>query len=159
MANTKPGILFEKPGSHPIRLTRVLLDYNGTLALDGNLFENVSSLLMDLSRLVDVTIITLDTFGTAREQLSGLPVEVRIAANGSEKKQFVASLSGGGVAAIGNGMNDTQMFTVADIAIGIIGPEGAAADLLKVATVIVTTIEDALGLLLTPKRLTATLRP
>ena len=51
------------------------------------------------------------------------------------------------------------MFRAAKLAVAVIGPEGAAAPLLRAATVVVTDIRDALDLVAYPRRLRATLRP
>ena len=50
------------------------------------------------------------------------------------------------------------MLKEAAIGIAVLGPEGMASDLLETADVLVMDINDALDLLLHPKRLVATLR-
>ena len=60
--------------------------------------------------------------------------------------------------AIGNGANDTAMCQRAALSIAIIGPEGAAGMLVQSVDVVTRDIHDALGLLLHPDRLRATLR-
>jgi P-type E1-E2 ATPase len=159
MMTDQDGILFEKPGAKAISLRHLLLDFNGTLAFNGELLDPVAKMLTDLSQKMTITVITADTFGTAREKLKELPLEVTLAEGGWKKKDVASSRSGAGIVAIGNGMNDVEMFRYADIGIAVMGPEGLACELLKVATIVVTRIEDALGLLLNSKRLTATLRP
>ena len=64
----------------------------------------------------------------------------------------------GGVACIGNGFNDIQMSDAADISICVIGREGCCGALINHCDVIVTSIEDALDLLIKTDRLRATLR-
>jgi soluble P-type ATPase len=50
------------------------------------------------------------------------------------------------------------MMEASSLGILIVGPEGAAADALQVADVVVRDVRDALDLLLRPKRIIATLR-
>ena len=64
----------------------------------------------------------------------------------------------GGVVTIGNGFNDIQMSDVADLSICVIGKEGCCGALLAHTDVVVTSIEDALDLLLKTGRIRATLR-
>ncbi|MDA8194667.1 MAG: hypothetical protein M0Z53_11825 [Thermaerobacter sp.] len=59
---------------------------------------------------------------------------------------------------VGNGLNDQQMFHDAELAIGVVGPEGAVISTLVAADIVVSSIENALTLLLSPTRLVTTLR-
>jgi soluble P-type ATPase len=111
-----------------------------------------------LADKLSITVLTADTFGTARAQLDGLPVEVRLIADGQEKAGAVGGMDPSGVIAIGNGRNDVPMMGVAGLGMAVVGPEGAAAELLGAADVVVRDINDALDLILHPLRLKATLR-
>jgi soluble P-type ATPase len=62
------------------------------------------------------------------------------------------------VIAIGNGRNDMPMMEIAGLAIAVIGPEGAAGEMLRIADAVVRDIHDALDLVTHPLRLKATLR-
>ena len=62
------------------------------------------------------------------------------------------------VIAVGNGRNDIPMMEVAGLSVAVLGPEGAAADLLVCADVVTRDVGDALDLILHPLRLKATLR-
>jgi hypothetical protein len=53
------------PGNDTILIEHVVLDFNGTLALDGILIPGVAERLVELSRLVTIPVITADTNGTA----------------------------------------------------------------------------------------------
>lgn len=76
---------------------------------------------------------------------------------GRHKAQIVEGLPGG-VCCVGNGFNDIPMFGRAALSVAVIGHEGACGALLAQADVVVTSIDDALDLLLRKGRLTATLR-
>jgi len=141
-----------------LRITRVVLDFNGTLAVDGKLVRGIAARIKRLARWLEVVVITADTFGSARRFLADLPVTVHVVRQGAEKRRLVESYGRAGVAAVGNGTNDVPMFKAAALAIAVCGVEGTAAELLRVATVLVRDVNDALDLLLRPTRLRATLR-
>jgi len=142
------------PGRAALELDHLLLDFTGTLSLDGALLPGVADRLEALARTLRVTVLTADTFGTARQALAGLPLEVRLVATGADKLAFLEGLGAGRVVAVGNGRNDAAMLERATLGIAVVGPEGAAAGLVGVAD-----IRAALDLFLHPLRLTATLRP
>ena len=142
----------------PTAFHRLVLDYTGTLSLDGALLGGVAQRLVRLAPNLRITVLTADTFGTAWEALQDLPVEVRIIQNGAEKARAVTAMGAGSVIAVGNGRNDIPMMGVAGLSIAVVGPEGAAAGLLGCADVVTTDINDALDLILEPLRLKATLR-
>ncbi len=152
------GIALAAPGAKRLSLTHVVFDFNGTLATDGALIRGVAARLRRLARLAEVVVLTADTFGTARAALAGLPVALGVVRTGRDKRRLVRSLGGGGVAVVGNGVNDLPMFEEAALGIAVCGTEGMAADLARVATIVVGDVNDAIDLLLRPKRLVATLR-
>ncbi|HKK20886.1 MAG TPA: HAD hydrolase family protein [candidate division Zixibacteria bacterium] len=163
MVNLKQPVVssieVEIPGRKTkLRIVHVVFDFNGTLARDGRLLNGVGTRVRKLARVVDVTVLTADTFGTVARTMKGLPTNIGIVKNGTEKLKFIRALGPGSVTAIGNGVNDIPMLRAAALGIAVIGDEGAAGELLSVATVVVRNINDALDLLLKPKRLVATLR-
>ena len=150
-------VLLETPGGL-LPFHRVVLDYTGTLSLDGQLLPGVEHRLRRLAEILEITILTADTFGTARESVKDLPVGIQLIQDGQEKAGVVASMDPDGVIAIGNGRNDIPMMEVAGVSIAVLGPEGAAAGLFRVADIVTRDINDALDLLMNPLRLKATLR-
>lgn len=149
------------PGFRHLRLNRLVLDYNGTLAVDGLLLPGVADLLKQLAERLLIDVLTADTFGGAASGLSGLPVTITIlpaVAQADAKLAHVERLGPANVVAIGNGRNDRRMVGAAALGIALVQTEGAAVETLKHAHVAVASIGDALGLLLNPERLVATLR-
>lgn len=149
------------PGRKPVQITDIVLDFNGTIALDGVISELTQLKMGQLSELATVHVITADTNGSVIAQCEHLPVHVYIVSETdqqNEKKKFVEKLQTSGVVSIGNGSIDTEMFAVSAIAIAVIGQEGCATDALLKSDVIVTSIDDAFDLLLKENRLIATLR-
>ncbi len=149
------------PGSGKIQLEHLVLDYNGTLACDGNLLECVAERLTALAQVLTIHVITADTFGKVQAAMAGLPCMVRIlpqTGQGHAKMAYVWQLDRTRVAAIGNGRNDRLMLQAAKLGIAVVGPEGAAVDTLHAADIAVPNIHAALDLLQNPLRLVATLR-
>lgn len=146
-------------GSYDIRY--VVLDMNGTVALDGRPVDGVAERLGRLREAAHPVLLTADTHGTAAATSADLGLDVSIISAGREAEQklaFVRDLGAETVIAIGNGANDALMLRESAIGICVIGREGAATSAVLSADVVVTDIGDALDLLLAPQRLLATLR-
>jgi soluble P-type ATPase len=149
------------PGSEPLELEHLVLDYNGTLALDGDLLDGVEWRLQALSDSLTLHLITADTFDTVVDALPSLPCRVSLVPPTEQhiaKRDYVRDLGPTQVVAIGNGRNDALMLEEAAVAIAVMQGEGAAREAVLAADVIVTDIIVALDLLANPLRLTATLR-
>jgi soluble P-type ATPase len=146
------------PGERPVVLSHLVLDFNGTLAQDGNLLPGVAIRLRKLGRRLRIVVATADTFGKARSALKGLPVAVEIVETGRHKLRLLSRLGPSRTVAIGNGRNDVPMMREAALSIAVIGPEGAAGEAVRVADILVRDIRDGLDLLLKPLRLKATYR-
>ena len=149
------------PGLKPLRLTHLVLDFNGTLARDGKLLEGVRERLETLSRELEIHVLTADTFGTVQEAMAGIPcrtIVVPDTAQAEAKARHVHDQGRDGVVAIGNGRNDRLMLQNASLGIAVMQEEGAAPQTLLAADVAVPGINCALDLLIHPLRLSATLR-
>lgn len=148
------------PGREALALSHLILDYNGTIAEDGEIIEGIRPRLAELSKDLAIYVITADTHGTAAKKCEGLPLQVLTfpTTEVGEIKAREATRMTGGVITIGNGFNDIQMSDAADLSICVIGKEGCCGALLAHTDVVVTSIEDALDLLLKTDRLRATLR-
>lgn len=149
------------PGFAQLTLSHLVLDYNGTLAIDGELITGVAQSLEAIAQRLEVHVLTADTFGKAAVGLESLPVNLIIL--GGEKQDLakachVESLGGDRVVAIGNGRNDRLMLERARIGVAVIQGEGAAGASLLEADIVCRDIGSALELIDHPLRLTATLR-
>lgn len=154
-------LIIDIPGFKKLKVQHLVLDYNGTLACDGELLNGVEHALGKLAPELDIHVITADTFGSVTSQLDQLPCTLRIIPKQHQdqaKADYISTLGATHVVAIGNGRNDHKMLQDAALGIAIIQQEGAAAQTLQAADVIVKTITDAFDLLLEPSRLIATLR-
>lgn len=152
----------EIPGRGVLNLEHIVLDFNGTMALDGVLLPGVKERLNLLAEKLQVHILTADTFGTGREACREIKGRVHILEQGRAgaelKKGFIAALGKDTTVTVGNGTNDTLMLKEAALGIMVLGPEGASGKALQAADVVVTDINHGLEMLLNPKRLVATLR-
>ena len=150
----------EIPGRTPLEVRHLVLDYNGTIAVDGLLLKGLAEPLEALSRSLEIHVLTADTYGTAASQCAGLKVRVHTFPRegaGRCKEEIVRGLDGG-VVCMGNGFNDLPMFRLADLSIAVLLEEGTCAALLGAADVLVRSAADGLALLTNPDRLRATLR-
>ena len=149
------------PGFADLTLSHLVLDYNGTLALDGTPLPGVRQRLEALAQELSIHVVTADTFGRAAEALDDWPVFLTILMPGDEavqKETYVHTLGAPSVVAIGNGRNDGRMLGAAGVGISVLGPECAASPTLLSADVVAPDIGAALDLLKHPDRLKATLR-
>lgn len=154
-------LILDVPGWKRLRIEHLFLDYNGTLALDGSVLPGVVERLRELASTTSIHVLTADTFGSVRKELTGLEVEVLIIPplNQAEAKAAHLGKFGADVGvAIGNGRNDARMLRQAALGIAVMQTEGACGATLAAADVVCTAITDALDLLLHPLRLAATLR-
>jgi len=152
------GLRLAVPGRGEIAVRHVLLDLNGTLAVDGRIPPAIRRRLRQLAATLSVRVLTADTFGTARAEVRGLPVCLERVASGRAKARLAARLAPQGLVAVGNGANDVGMLRKATLAIAVLGREGMDPSLCKTADVLVGRVEDGLDLLLRDGRLAATLR-
>lgn len=144
-----------------LALEHLVLDYNGTLAMDGRLLPGVKSRLDRLTRSLRIHVVTADTFGKARTSLANLDCRLEILASGAEdraKAAYVRRLGAERVACIGNGRNDRLMLKTARLGVAVIQAEGAAVQTLAAADLVLPSIIDALDLFQKPRRLVASLR-
>ena len=150
------------PGYKTLNIQHLVLDFNGTIAKEGKLIEDVKEMLDKISGIIEVHILTADTFGTVRDEFSDNEINIEIIDENQRsidyKKEFIKSLNKESVIAIGNGNNDAKMLKAAELGIAIIGGEGAAINSLWNSEVAVNSIMDALNLITNKKRLIATLR-
>ena len=149
------------PGGGRLRLRFLVADYNGTLACDGNLIPEVIPLLRSLATELEVHIVTADTFGTAPDNLRALPVKLMVLPlerQDQEKANYIGQLGAQATVCLGNGRNDILMLKEAALGICVTESEGACVQALQAADIVCRSAQDALNLLLNPKRLIATLR-
>ncbi len=168
-------MILDIPGQGTIALEALVLDYNGTIADRGELLPGVAERLRVLCGLLEVHVLTADTFGTVRSSLArelgaemasgALAVDIisprdqRAGRSEAQAKlEILNTLGRERCCAMGNGRNDTLMLEVAALSFGVVGREGSCPQTLAKAHIVVNSILDALDLLLQPRCIVATLR-
>ena len=149
------------PGYRNLRLEHLVLDFNGTLAIDGRLIDGVADRLERLADKLRISVVTADTFGRVATEMANMPCEITILPQGRQdeaKQQFIQVLGANRCVPVGNGRNDRLMLAEAELGIAVIEGEGAASATLLAADVVAPGICAALDLLLEPLRLVACLR-
>jgi soluble P-type ATPase len=147
------------PGRDVLTLRYLVLDLNGTLAVDGQVVAGVAERLDALRAHLQPHVLTAGTHGHMEECAMVLGVQPRAIGTGTEKQDHVRTLGPDQVVAMGNGANDVLMLQEAALAIAVLGPEGLCAGALAASDVVVADPCAGLDLLLHPARLVATLRP
>lgn len=149
------------PGRKIIEAGHLVLDFNGTLAIDGKLIDGIKPLLELLSNQLTVHVLTADTFGTAESELSGINCTLKVLSpemQDMQKESHVFNLGEDQVIAIGNGLNDALMVKTAALGVVVLQKEAASVKTLLNADLVSNNIIDALELLAKPKRISASLR-
>ncbi len=144
-----------------IKLEYLISDFTGTLSLDGRLLPGVKEKISAVSKFLEIYVLTADAFGTAKDQLTGIPCKIQTVTGhelDKQKELFVKQLGAEKVVAIGNGMNDAKMLKASRLGIAVAGREGCCVASLLAADVCVVNVNYGLDLLLNPKRLQATLQ-
>ncbi|RJR16835.1 MAG: hypothetical protein C4582_14160 [Desulfobacteraceae bacterium] len=72
------ALKLEIPGKGIVKLTKIVLDLNGTLTVDGKLHEKTLSLLNKAADILEVYILTADTLGSAIQIGQEINVNVQI---------------------------------------------------------------------------------
>ncbi|MBN2427265.1 MAG: ATPase P [Deltaproteobacteria bacterium] len=154
-------MIIDIPGFEKLDLKDLVLDFNGTMALDGHLLEGVGERIKSLSGQISVHVVTADTMGSALAEVHGLPVTLEVLHTDRQdiqKLSYVQKLGVEHCVCIGNGRNDRLMLREAILGVAVLGTEGLFAGTAQAADVLCRDICSALDLLKNPKRLIACLR-
>lgn len=75
-----------------IDIKNIVLDFNGTIAKDGKVYEEIKDKIINLSKNFNIYVLTSDTHGNAAKELTNLPVKLHILKTSNhtnEKEAFV----------------------------------------------------------------------
>ena len=154
-------IQFNIPGVGEYILEHLVMDVNGTLAVDGQLIEGVASRIASLRERLSIHLLTADTHGKQGiidRQLDLTAVRIQPGDEVLQKAEYIRRLGAERVVAIGQGANDGKMLAVARLGICVMSVEGVAKETLLAADLVAPTILSALELLEHPMRIVASLR-
>jgi P-type E1-E2 ATPase len=154
-------IKFNIPGVGDYNLEHLVMDVNGTLAVDGQLIDGVAAKVASLRDRLTIHLLTADTHGkqSVIDQQLGLTARrITLDDESLQKANYVRRLGSESVAAIGQGANDAGMLAAAQLGICVMSAEGTAKETLFACDLIAPTILAALELLENPIRIVASLR-
>lgn len=149
------------PGRGELSIQHIVTDVNGTLALDGVLFEGLAERITALRGQIQIHLLTADTHGKQAvidEQLGLTAVRIKSGDEALQKADYVRSLGAETVAAIGQGANDALMLKESALGICVMSREGVATKTLLSADLLMPDIFAALELFDHPNRIIASLR-
>lgn len=149
------------PGRGNVAIEHLIMDVNGTLAVDGILLDGIAKRIGALRNRLTVHLLTADTHGgqAAIDHLLNLQaVRIQPGDEAGQKADFVRQLGAERAAAIGQGANDAQMLKAAALGICVLSVEGLAVETLNAADLFMPDILSALDLFDKPLRLIASLR-
>ena len=149
------------PGAFTLNIQNVVLDFNGTIAVDGRLIKGVGKKINDLAHDLDFHVITADTFGSVKKELEGVTCSLKVIPEQDQvqaKLDYLETLGKDKTIAVGNGANDEFMLRDAVLGVAVLGKEGLASKSLIASDIVVQDIFDLLGYLEHPGRLVACLR-
>jgi len=149
------------PPATRLELSHLVCDFNGTLAVDGELLPGVAERIRRLAEQFTIHVLTADTYGGASQRLAGLPVTIVVMPPDRQterKAEYVRELGREQVVVIGNGGNDSAMIEDAALGMCVVQNEGACVASVMVADIVCASVTDVLDMLLQPRRLVATLR-
>ena len=153
-------ITVQKPGEQSLEIQFILIDFEGTLASDRRVHPKAKDKINLLSKRTKIYILAKDEKELIEGVLRKVKAEIIYLKEGQcsvRKLDLLRDLGADQTVAIGNGADDVPLLGEARLGICVIGKEGASAEALKKADVVVTNILDALDFLLKPLRHKATL--
>ncbi len=145
--------------SDHLKINHLILDLNGTIAIDGVVIEGVPERIRKIKELgIEIYLFTGDTNGNGQAIADQLGIKLKIAKDAEAKKLFAIEFDTNKTATIGNGRIDLDLFNTVNLSIAVIQKEGAFTKTLLAADLTTNSILDALDLFIYPNRMIASLR-
>jgi len=154
-------LLIVIPGREDINVTHVILDFNGTIAVDGKLIDGVAAKINQLSQTVNFTVVTADTYGTVKSELLGVNCKlVNLGQTGEfkDKLEVLISLGKDNTLCVGNGFNDRIVLKESILGISVLQDEGLSVEALLASDIVCKSIDDVFCCIENPQRIAASLR-
>ncbi len=153
-------ISIQRTGQESLEIEFLLIDFEGTLALDRRVHPKAKDKINLLSQRTKIYILTKGEKELVEETLKKVKAEIFYLTEGEisqRKLDLLRQMGATRTVAIGNGLDDAPMIEEAGLGICVIGKEGASTETMKKADMVVLNILDALDFLLKPLRQKATL--
>ena len=149
-----------RPGQEPLNVDFILIDFDGTLAIDGRVHPKAKDKVNLLAKRAKIYVLAKGEKERVEGVLNKVKTEVVwIPPEGASqaKLDLLRQLGRSRTVAIGNGVEDAPMIEEASLGICMLSQEGTAASTLQKADLVFTSILDALDFLLKPLRQQGTL--
>jgi len=140
-----------------VNLKYLILDYNGTIALDGKPLISPAQ-VRDLAKIYKVIVLSGNTYSGIEDHLSPYALDLVVTPGGQDKLNYIQDLGPETCIAIGNGNIDQAMLQAAGLSIAVVGPEGCSTQALLASDIVVNSIHDALAIVSSPNKLKAILK-
>jgi P-type E1-E2 ATPase len=153
-------ITIQRPGQEPLEIDFILIDFEGTLALDRRVHPKTKDKINLLSKRTKIYILTTGEKENVDETLNKVKAEIIYLTEGKSSQQkldLVRQVGEERTVVIGNGIDDALMIEEAGFGICVLSKEGISLETMKKADVLFTNILEALDFLLKPLRQKATL--
>lgn len=152
-------MIYNVPVVGEIEINTIVLDLNGTLAVNGEIVPGSKEKIAELNKLgFKIILFTGDQRGNAKEICDDLGIEFYKAGNSEEKEKIFLTLDLEKTAAIGNARIDVGKFKHAKVSIATLQAEGIHTGILSDVDVIVPSVIDALNFFIDPNIFCATMR-
>ncbi len=152
-------MIYKVPNIGSLELKTLILDLNGTLTVKGKIVKGVKKRLSALKGLgYHVLFFTGNTRGNADQIAKSLGIDWVLAESGIEKRNQARKLDPKTCVSIGNGLIDLELMKIVKLRIVTLQAEGVHIKTLLNSDIVVTSINDALDLLIDSPTLIATLR-
>jgi len=149
------------PGFHDLTIENILLDFNGTIAIDGCLIDGVREKIDQFSDQLAFHVITADTFGSVKKELEDVKCFLHIIPEknqGLSKLTTLQTLGPKKTIGVGNGSNDELLLKEAILGVAVLQQEGVSTKTLMASNLVIRHILDLFEYFEKPNRLVASLR-
>ncbi|MBW2991211.1 hypothetical protein KY348_05920 [Candidatus Woesearchaeota archaeon] len=152
-------MIYEIHNAEPMELDTIVLDLNGTLAVNGVIPKGVPEKLEKLRKLgFKILLFTGNVRNDADKLCGDLGIEYKIALTSDDKEKLMKKLGISNCVAIGNARADIGTFKHAKLSILTLQAEGIHTGAIEHVDVIVPSINDAFDFLLSKATFNATMR-
>jgi soluble P-type ATPase len=152
-------MIYNPPGVGQIELNTIILDLNGTLAINGQIVAGAEQRIVQLrEKGYKIILFTGDQRGNAAQLAEKIGIEVKKASNSDEKEKLTLELEVDKTVAIGNARIDIGTFKHTKLRIATLQAEGIHTGILEYVDIIIPSINDALDLLINENSFNATMR-
>jgi soluble P-type ATPase len=152
-------MIYTPKGAGTYDLNTIILDLNGTLAVNGQLVTGAEERLLKLKEMgFKILLFSGDQRGNALELSERTGIELKRATSTEEKEALTNECQLENTVSIGNARIDIGTFRPARLSIATLQGEGIHTEILQHVDILMLSINDALDLLINKDTFEATMR-